>query len=78
MTLIITMQDMRRVGFCPSGVETFFNRQGLDYVAFLREGIAAQTLLETGSVFARKCVTAAQQARDVETIIPADKVIEVK
>lgn len=63
MALIITMQDMRRVGFCPSGVEMFFDRQGLDYLAFLHDGIPAQVLLDTGSVFARKCVAAAQQAR---------------
>ena len=29
-TLIITMQDMRRVDFCAAGVEAFFVRQGLD------------------------------------------------
>ena len=63
MALIITMQDMRRVGFCSSVVEMFFDRQGLDYLAFLRDGIPAQVLLDTGSVFARKCVAAAQQAR---------------
>ncbi len=61
--LIITMQDMRRVSFCASGVEMFFKREGLDFDDFLQNGIDAQTLLNTGSVFARKCVTEAEKAR---------------
>ncbi|HII3750056.1 TPA: hypothetical protein ACY363_001429 [Pasteurella multocida] len=61
--LIITMQDMRRVGFCASGVETFFKRENLDFNHFLQYGIDAQVLLNTGSVFARKCVAEAEKAR---------------
>ncbi|MGC7559599.1 hypothetical protein [Pasteurella sp. PK-2025] len=61
--LIITMQDMRRVGFCASGVETFFKRENLDFNDFLQKGIESQILLNTGSVFARKCVAEAVKAR---------------
>ncbi|HDR1035406.1 hypothetical protein [Pasteurella multocida] len=61
--LMITMQDMRRVSFCASGVEMFFKREGLDFDEFLQNGIDAQVLLDTGSVFARKCVTEAMKAR---------------
>jgi hypothetical protein len=57
--LIITMQDMRRVGFCVDGVAAFFERECLDYTDFLQHGIGADKLLATGSVFARKCVNAA-------------------
>ncbi|QOF67344.1 hypothetical protein IFE17_10010 [Actinobacillus sp. GY-402] len=60
--LIITMQDMRRVHFCASGVEAFFKREGLDYMDFLQNGIPADKFLATGSVFARKCVNAALAA----------------
>ena len=62
--LIITMRDMRRVHFCPEGVEAVFARDGLDYAHFLQHGIDSQTLLATGSVFARKCVDAAIKARE--------------
>ena len=62
-TLIITMQDMRRVDFCAAGVEAFFVRQGLDYADVLVNGISAERFLATGSVFARKCVNAAIAAR---------------
>lgn len=62
--LLITMRDMRRVHFCPEGVEAVFAREGLDYAHFLQHGIDSQTLLATGSVFARKCVDAAIKARE--------------
>lgn len=61
--MTITMQDMRRVDFCASGVEAFFVREGLDYADFLAHGIDSQVLLNTGSVFARKCINAAIAAR---------------
>lgn len=62
--LLITMRDMRRVHFCPEGVEAVFAREGLDYAHFLQHGIDSQALLDTGSVFARKCVDAAIKARE--------------
>lgn len=61
--LLITMRDMRRVHFCPEGVEAAFARLGLDYAHFLQHGIDSQALLATGSVFARKCVNAAIKSR---------------
>ena len=64
--LIITMQDMRLVDFCASGVEAFFKREGLDFEDFLQNGIDADTFLATGSVFARKCVNAAIAAKEAK------------
>ncbi|AAP95147.1 hypothetical protein A6046_03420 [[Haemophilus] ducreyi] len=61
--ITITMQDMRRMEFCAAGVEAFFVREGLDYADFLAHGIDSSVLLDTGSVFARKCVSAAIEAR---------------
>ncbi|MBN6060410.1 hypothetical protein [Aggregatibacter actinomycetemcomitans] len=63
-SIIITMQDMRRVDFCPYGAEAFFMREGLDYADFLQHGIDSRVLLNTGSVFARKCVAAALEAHE--------------
>ena len=62
--LLITMRDMRRVDFCAEGVELFFKRQGLDYQDFLLHGIDSRVLLNTGSVFARKCVEEAEAAAE--------------
>lgn len=61
--MLITMRDMRRVGYCASGVEAFFKREGLDFNDFLQNGINAEKFLATGSVFARKCVSAAIAAQ---------------
>ncbi|HDR1506038.1 TPA: hypothetical protein QB446_002031 [Pasteurella multocida] len=44
-------------------METFFKRENLDFNDFLQKGIEAQILLNTGSVFARKCVAEAEKAR---------------
>ena len=62
-TLIITMQDMRRVDFCAAGVEAFFCPSRIGLRRFLANGISAERFLATGSVFARKCVNAAIAAR---------------
>lgn len=45
---IVKMEHMRRLGYCSSGVRAFFQRHGLDYPGFLREGIPAERLAETG------------------------------
>ncbi|AEW77417.1 hypothetical protein ANH9381_1458 [Aggregatibacter actinomycetemcomitans ANH9381] len=39
-------------------------REGLDYADFLQHGIDSRVLLNTGSVFARKCVAAALEAHE--------------
>ncbi|WNY75980.1 hypothetical protein [Pasteurella multocida] len=64
--MIITMQDMRRVDFCASGVQAFFERHHLDFEDFLANGIEASILLETGSVFARRCINEAKKAQGEE------------
>ncbi|MDP8171622.1 hypothetical protein QJU96_10040 [Pasteurella skyensis] len=61
--MIITMQDMRRVNYCASGVEAFFKRENLDFNHFLQHGIDDSVLLEINSVFVRKCIDAAHKAR---------------
>lgn len=44
--MIITMNDMRSMGYCSRGVREFFENHGLDYPLFLREGIDSEVLLE--------------------------------
>ncbi|QIM63937.1 hypothetical protein A1D29_10670 [Pasteurellaceae bacterium Orientalotternb1] len=61
--MIITMEDMRRVDYCASGVEAFFKREGLDFDDFLQNGIDSTRFLATGSVLARRCVAEAKKAR---------------
>lgn len=57
--LIVTMQHVRTVpgfgprpGYCCRGSRMWFQRHGLDWAAFLRDGIPADTLLATGDALA--------------------------
>ncbi|MFN3862303.1 MAG: hypothetical protein ACK4R2_12635 [Roseateles sp.] len=65
--LTITIDHVRAAGLCVPGTRTWFARQGLDFRAFLREGIAAEMLLATGDAMARRVVEhARQQAKQEE------------
>ena len=44
----VRMEHLRRLGYCSAGVRSFFQRNSLDYAAFLRDGIDADTLRKTG------------------------------
>ena len=46
--LRITMDDCVKAGHCPSGVRRWFGEQGLDFRAFMKGGIPAQDMLDTG------------------------------
>ena len=59
----ITMAHMRQVkgftpkgGFCAKGVRRWFNERGLDYSAFLKEGIDEEVLLRSGDPMAKAVV----------------------
>lgn len=46
--LAITMNDIRRAGHCARGTRAWFDAHGLDFRAFLKNGIAATELAATG------------------------------
>ncbi len=55
----ITIQHVRRVrgfsrkpGFCAKGLKAWFERNGLDYRDFLKNGIEEEVLLKTGDPMA--------------------------
>jgi len=57
--LIITTKHLftipgfaRRAGFCRSGARRFFIEHGLDWNDFVRNGVAAETLLATNDALA--------------------------
>lgn len=49
---IVTINDIRRAGHCVAGAKSWFSLHGLDFRGFLREGISADKLLETGDQLA--------------------------
>lgn len=61
--LIVTIHDARKAGYCVSGVRRWAAVQGLDFRAFLKDGIAASRLLDTGDAIAAAIVARTQEAR---------------
>ena len=52
-----------RPGFCGRGARAFFARHGLDWSAFVRDGLPASVLLATGDAMARRLVEHAERCR---------------
>lgn len=57
----VTIAHVRAAGLCVHGARAFFARHGLDFRAFLRDGIPAQVLLATGDAMALRVVEIARQ-----------------
>ncbi len=55
-TLTITIDDIRKAGFCSAGVKRWFKAQGLDFQSLLKNGISAESLLATSDAQAEKVV----------------------
>jgi hypothetical protein len=58
--VIVTIDHVRAAGLCVHGTRTWFARQGLDFRAFLAQGLPAARLLATGDAMARRVVEVAQ------------------
>lgn len=56
MTTRVTIDDCRRAGHCAVGIRRWFEHYGLDFRAFLREGIDEETFLATGDAHAIRIV----------------------
>jgi hypothetical protein len=54
--MMIHVQDCREVGYCMKSVRPWFERHGLDWQKFVREGITAERLLATEDEYARQIV----------------------
>lgn len=66
--MIITRAHMNTVpnfgradGWCARGGRLWFQRHGLDWLSFVRNGIPEESLLATGCAFARTLVDHAHQ-----------------
>ncbi len=55
-TLRITITDIRLAGHCVAGARHWFEGQGLDFRAFLKSGLTARQLLDTGDALAEQVV----------------------
>lgn len=60
MTKVI-VQDLKVLGYCNRGSRPFFERHGLDWSEFVKNGIDAELLLATGDWMALQVVEAAER-----------------
>ena len=59
----VTMLHVRKAGMCSRGARAFFERHGLDWTAFLKEGLDAEIIEATGDAMALQVVEVARHGR---------------
>lgn len=59
----ITVNDMGSLGYCVRGSRAFAERHGLDFRKFIRDGIDAEELLDTGDGMAIALVERVKKQR---------------
>ena len=64
-SVIVTIDDVRAVGLCVNGSRTWVERHGLDFRAFLRKGLDAETLLATNDAMALRVVEHARTRQEM-------------
>lgn len=52
----ITIDDVRRSGYCVKGAKGWFAARGLDFRSFLKNGIDEETFIEKGDELALRVV----------------------
>jgi hypothetical protein len=62
----VTLADLRASRLCFAGARPWFRRHGLDWQAFLREGLDAETLRATGDPFALRVIAVAEAREERE------------
>lgn len=60
MSVMVTMKDVRAAKMCSRGARTFFERYGLDWSSFLKDGIEAEKLEATNDAMALQVVEVAR------------------
>ncbi len=64
--MIVTLADIRAIGYCNSGARLWFARHGLDWAAFVRQGVAEETLAATGDAMAAAAIAQARKRIEAE------------
>lgn len=58
--VLVNMRHVRKARLCSRGVRDFLEKHGLDWQAFLKEGIDADLLIATGDAMAIKVAEVAK------------------
>lgn len=59
--MMVIYADVRACQFCSKGAREWFKRFGFDYLDFVKNGLAAETLLATGDPFALRAIEQAKK-----------------
>lgn len=54
--MIIVRSDLDELGYCARGARRWFARMGLDWSAFVRDGLDSEAVVATGDAMALKLV----------------------
>jgi len=61
----VTHRHCREIGYCNRGLRAWFTREGLDWQAFLRHGINAETLRARGhNAMVERAISRAEGGRN--------------
>lgn len=58
--VMVTMKHIRQCKMCSRGARAFFEKHGLDWTSFLRDGVPVETLEQTGDAMAKQVADAAR------------------
>lgn len=61
----VRFEDIRALGYCSRGARAWFAQHGLDYLAFVRNGLPAHTLAALGDALADAAIEQATR-REVQ------------
>lgn len=56
---LVTVKDARSIKYCKDGTRKFFEKHNLDWNKFVKVGISAKQVIETGDAMAIELVEAA-------------------
>lgn len=60
-TLIVRAEDIRAARLCFQGARPWFRRHGLDWQAFLADGLPVEVLAATGDALALRVIAEAEK-----------------
>jgi len=60
-SLIVRAEDIRAARLCFQGARSWFRRHGLDWQAFLAEGLPSEVLAATGDALALRVIAEAEK-----------------
>ena len=61
MTLIVTHEDAKALGYCNAGLRKWFPRDGVSFDDFRKDGVTTNWLRATGDAMAMRLAEAVEQ-----------------